>query len=213
MKVIRHAAPWAQAAFHLMLYTGMRRSEVAALYWSDVDMDAETLRVVAAVDNIEAHADKHFRAPVKTARSNRVVQLGNKVVEVLREWKTQQGREADILPWGLERHASPYVFPGEKGGLLHPDRLTYWWMRAAKEARVAARLHDLRHTHASLMLSIGVELPVISARLGHSSVAVTGAVYSHMIAGRERAAVDKFDQLGARSGILVAKTKNKGLRR
>lgn len=200
-----------QPVLTFLLHTGCRRSEACALLWEDVDLEAGVARITASVDNIEGLMREAVRSATKTAGSNRTVQLGAKLVEVLVEWRSQLRRQANFLPWGHERLASPYVFPGEKGGICHPDRVTLAWSRAAKRAGVSARLHDLRHTHASLLLMMGVEVPVVSARLGHSSSAVTLDVYSHVISGRERTAVDKFDQLVTSGDKPVTNIKTKRL--
>ena len=94
-----------------------------------------------------------------------------------------------------ERHSGNggFVFCGPDGTPLKPDSVTQAFRRTADRAGfLGLRLHDLRHTHASLMLSEGVHLKVVSERLGHSSVAITGDIYSHVQPSVQREAVERF---------------------
>lgn len=125
----------------------------------------------------------------KTARSERVVALDPATVTALRAHRKAQLE--DRLAWGSQWQESGYVFVREDGAPLHPNRASKLF-----DARVQAsglpriRLHDLRHTHATLALRANVHVKVVSERLGHSSTSVTLDTYSHAVPGlQEEAAI------------------------
>jgi integrase len=172
-------------ALWLAAMTGMRRGEVLGLRWSDVDLDGARLAVrrTASCAGYKVHITTN-----KTATSRRAVDLDAQTVDVLREWRAQQT---------LEAHApSELVFTNKRGALVHPHVLSQSFERVTRAAELPRiRFHDLRHTHATLLLKAGVPLKVVSERLGHSTPAFTMAVYQHVPPGMQRAAADLFAQL------------------
>ncbi len=162
----------------LALSTGMRRGELLALKWRDVDLDGGRLSVVASLN--WAH-----RAPVttepKTKRSRRQIALAPQVVTSLREHRHRQRllRVAAGPAWQEEFDA---VFSDALGFPLHPAALLNRFKRLLTQAGVPPiRFHDLRHTCATLLLAQGVNPKIVSEMLGHSSVAITMDVYSHVL--------------------------------
>lgn len=89
-----------------------------------------------------------------------------------------------------------FLFVDESGSPLDPDRVTKAFVRISKSAGLnGVRLHDLRHTHATLMLKVGVPVKVVSERLGHANISTTMDIYSHVLPGMQEEAVAKFSQL------------------
>lgn len=173
---------WAYEAIALAITTGMRRSEIMALRWQDVDLDTATLRVSHSLDGLIGGTRTPLLSEPKTARSARLVELPAPMVAILRDMA------ANYLPG-----TSPYLFPGKGGEVRHPDHLTRAFQHTAKRAGLdGLRLHDCRHTHASLLLSWGVPVATVAERLGHSSPRTTLAVYAHSIRGAQRLAADQF---------------------
>jgi integrase len=163
--------------WHLLASTGLRRGEAVGLRWIDVDLEAGHLAVR------QTHVAVGYTVEVgepKSATSRRGVALDPDTVEVLREWCERQ--EAEREEWGAAWTRTGLVFSREDGKALHPDRVTKLF-----DAHVTAsglpriRLHDLRHTHATLALRAGVHPKVVSERLGHASVSFTLTVYSHAV--------------------------------
>jgi integrase len=157
--------------------TGMRRGEVLGLRWSDVDLDAGQLSIVqtlTAVDGVPT-----FGA-TKTSRSRRTVYVDPQTVNVLREHRKRQRRERLVA--GPAWTAKPdLVFRDEAGVLIHPDRFSREFSRVVAASGLAPiRLHDLRHTYATLALKAGVHPKVVSERLGHATVGITLDLYSHV---------------------------------
>jgi len=178
--------------FYLALFTGMRRSELLGLRWSDVDLLLCQISVTRAMHRLR-NGDIVFRPP-KTAKGRRIVSLSPSAALVLREhWETQ---ETIRLMQGLHLEDNDLVFSKEDGSPLVPNAITSAWLRLAKRAGLEGiRLHDARHTHASLMLKQGVHPKIVQERLGHSTIAITLDTYSHVTPGLQEAAALRFDEV------------------
>jgi integrase len=165
------------AAFVLLATTGMRRGEVLGLRWSDVDLDAAQLAVVQTLTTVGYAV---VVSPRKTARSQRFVYLDAETVAVLRHHRHRQRHERIVAgpTWNVHHDL---VFCDPVGEPFHPDHLTREFSRAAASAAVPRiRLHDLRHTYATLALKAGMHPKVVSERLGHATVGITLDLYSHV---------------------------------
>lgn len=174
-------------AIWLAAMTGMRRGEVLGLRWSDIDLDAATLSIRRSVSctGYEVHT-----TPTKTRTSRRAVDLDQRTVDVLRDWQHHQLDELGPIA------SDGTVFTRPDGQPVHPHAMSQTVTRLQRAAGVPAiRLHDLRHTHATLMLKHGVPLKVVSERLGHSTPAFTMAVYQHVLPGMQRDAANTFARL------------------
>ena len=163
----------------LALQTGLRRSELLGLQWGDIDFDSGALSVRRGwvkVDGVGGVLE-----PPKSGRQ-RVVELPGESLEMLGSLKGSVGGEA-----------GGFVFGGKGGVPMDPGWVSRRFKRYAKEAGfLEMRFHDLRHTHASLLLSDGVHLKVVSERLGHSGVGITGDLYSHVLPTVQLEAVERF---------------------
>lgn len=167
-------------AFVLLASTGMRRGEVLGLRWSDVDLDGGRLSVVQTV--IAVNHEIRVGAP-KTARGRRSVALDPWTVSAVRDHRRRQLEERLLMGAGFTDHG--LVFCRPDGGPLHPERFSRTFDReTAKTTLQRIRLHDLRHTWATLALATGrVHPKVVQERLGHSSIGITLDTYSHVVEG------------------------------
>jgi integrase len=169
----------------LALGTGMRRGELLALRWQDVDLDGGSLKVERSLE--ETSNGLRFKPP-KSARGRRTISLAPAVISELRaHWRAQQEQR---LALGLGKSpADALVFAKYDGTPFSPDRLSGDFTRVTKAAGLPhVSLHTMRHTHASQLIAAGVDILTISRRLGHHSGAITLNVYGHLISSQDRAA-------------------------
>ncbi len=175
-----------QAAYWLAASTGMRRGEVLGLRWSDVDLPAARLQVRQTLVSV---GYSPTTSEPKTAKGRRQVPLDARTVAVLKEHRRRQLEER--LAIGL-RASSDLVFTELDGSPIHPDRFTKHFYALVRAAGLPAiRLHDLRHSWATLALQAGVHPKVVQEQLGHSTIAVTMDTYSHVVPAMQREAVDR----------------------
>ena len=176
---------------HLLVYTGLRRSEVLGLHWKDVDLDMGTLSVVQVMHRLR-DGRIIFQEP-KTPKGRRQVALSPTAVLAMKAHRERQ--EADRGMMGNALLENDIVFSKPDGSPFLPDSLTHAFARIVRHAGLSGiRLHDLRHTHASLMLRQGIHPKVVQERLGHSTISVTLDTYSHVTPGLQEAAALKFDE-------------------
>jgi integrase len=178
-----------QALLVLALTTGMRRGELLALRWKDADLDRGVLAVTGSLQG-ETRATLTIATP-KSGKS-RSVALGTVAVSALREHRKRQAQE-QLLVGGDWRDLG-LVFSTEFGDFLSPTTLRLALRRTLTRARLPIiRFHDLRHSAATLMLSRGVHPKMASEMLGHSTIAITLDLYSHVTANMQRQAADAID--------------------
>ena len=176
---------------HLAIYTGMRRSELLALRWKDLDLDLATLSVVRVVHHLR-EGDTVYQEP-KTAKGKRLVALSPSAALALRAHRERQEGERYIL--GLSLTTEDLVFSHPDGSPLLPNTVTHAFIKIARRAGLGGiRLHDLRHTHATLMLKQGVHPKIVSERLGYATVGITLDRYSHVVPGLQESAALRFDE-------------------
>src|SRR5215469_2568658 len=166
-----------QAPVLTALYTGLRRGELLALKWANVDLDGKVLKVKEALT--ETATEIHVKTP-KTAKGFRNVTLPDVVVDILRRHLQQQLEQRMAL--GLGRPpADALVFPRPDGTHQSPHDFSSAWGVVARSIGLPdVTFHALRHTHASQLIDAGVDIVVISRRLGHASPNVTLGIYAHM---------------------------------
>ncbi len=157
--------------------TGMRRGEALGLRWSDVDLENGRLSVRRAL--IPTNRDVFVSEP-KTAKGRRVIDLDPATVEVLKGQAARQLEEQ--RQWSDAWTDNGLAFTQESGAALDPETISRRWRQAVKRSMLPPiRLHDLRHTHATLALQAGIHPKVVNERLGHATVSSTLDTYSHAI--------------------------------
>lgn len=180
------------AIFYSALFTGMRRSELLALRWSDVDL---TLCQISVSRSLHVLNDNQvvFR-PTKTLKSKRLIALSPSTALVLKEHRENQASIRLLSETFLKE--DDLVFSQIDGRPLLPNTVTHNWIKITRRAGIkGVRLHDARHSHASLMLKQGVHPKIVQERLGHSSIQITLDTYSHVAPGLQEAAAKGFDEL------------------
>ena len=179
------------AAYILAATTGMRRGEVLGVRWRDIDFKARRLHVQQTVLTVEYQI---IIGRPKTLRGERKIALDDQTIQVLQSHRAAQRREKQLLGDGYQDHG--LVFAREDGTPVHPDYFSQTFDRTVKRLGLPKiRLHDLRHTHATLGLAAGVHVKVISDRLGHATTSFTQDVYMHAIPAVEEDAADQIAHL------------------
>ena len=181
------------AIFYTALFTGMRRSELLALRWQDVNFMLSQVYVSRSLHQLR-DGKFIFRSP-KTAKGRRMVALPPSAILVLSAHYEKQKLERALLG-GKPLTADDLVFSTLEGKPLRPNTVTRaWTIIAARAGLRVIRLHDARHTHASLMLKQGIHPKIVQERLGHSTIAITLDTYSHVSPGLQEAAAKRFDEV------------------
>lgn len=184
-----------EAFYVLAIQTGMRRGELLALGWDDIDLDAGTLRVTRTL--LYRPGDAYELAPPKTARSRRYVRLPRRSVAALRERKRIQNDERLTAgpAWAKDWAKTKLVFTTSKGWPLAGTTVGHALHRHLKDAKLPPqRVHDLRHLNGSLLHEGGLSLRVVADQLGHSTIGVTADTYIHT-APAPREPADLMDRL------------------
>lgn len=188
LRYIDDNMPEHKLMFTLFITTGMRRSEVSGLRWSDINLREKNLRVNRSIYQANG---KLYETMPKTQRSNRIIVLDHKTNSLLAMHKT----EMDIrYKKYLERPVKDddFVFSHTLGTPFRPDSITQAWGKVKKALGFDVGVHDLRHTSASLMLANGVPVGDVSDRLGHANPGFTLSVYRHAVPGSQEKAVEKL---------------------
>ena len=171
-------------ALHVAAHTGMRRGEVVGLKWCDLDTSARRLSIRRTVQCV---GGQPVEFGVKTRTSRRTVELDTATVDVLRQWRMRLDRD------GLPNNIDDWMFCNPSGRFLNPQSVTQLFDRIVRSTGLPRiRFHDLRHTHASLLVASGESIKVVSERLGHAHPAFTIHTYQHLLPGMSAAAADRF---------------------
>jgi integrase len=174
----------------LAAVTGMRRGELLALRWSDVDMETGECRVVRALQETPAGVD--FKTP-KTNKDRRTVLLPRLALAALQAHRATQNEEKLLVGAGYQD--GDLILARAEGTPWPPSQFSSEFSHLARKHGFKVRFHDLRHTHASQLLKAGVPVKVVSERLGHATASITLDVYSHVLPGMQREAVEKLDSM------------------
>jgi integrase len=176
---------------YVAVNTGLRMGELLGLKWEDLDFAECTAQIRRSMQRIAGGG--MVASDTKTHRSRRSVSLQPTVMEVLKTHKVNQARERLLAGEAYVNNA--LVFATPLGAPVDPSNLSKAFRRLLKSARLPrVRFHDLRHTHASLMLKAGVHPKIVSERLGHSAIGITLDTYSHVLPNLQKEAARKLDE-------------------
>lgn len=179
-----------EARWVLALALGLRQGETLGLYWEDLDLEAGTIRIRAQLQR-HPESGELVRVETKTVRSRRTLPVPPSVLAVLREHRKRQEEERRAAgSWADPR----LVFATRVGTPIHPRNDYRSFRQIIRQAGLrAVRIHDLRHTAASVLLAQGVPARVVMEILGHSQISVTLNTYAHIAPEIARDAVERVD--------------------
>ncbi|MFC0188433.1 tyrosine-type recombinase/integrase [Fictibacillus aquaticus] len=185
----------------LAIYTGMRKGELIALRWQDISLDNETLQVNRTF--VFTDYKPSFNEP-KTASSIRTIHLPTLVLQELKRLLVKAKEQK--LSRGELWASSDLLFTTRTGNVVMPNQIQKDFAKACESLCLKRiRFHDLRHTHATMLLQMGVHPKVVSERLGHSSIQITLDTYSHVLPSMQESLVKDLDNLISQSGQKVVK--------
>jgi len=177
--------------FYFLLFTGCRRSEALALRWLDLDLTLAQASISRSMHHLR-DGSIVFRQP-KTLRSRRSISLPPSLAIALREHQNRQALLKATLGQGFSE--DDLVFCHADGSPYLPDSVTHYWIKLTRKLGLQGiRLHDARHTHATLLMKDNVDPLTVQRRLGHASITTTFDIYGHLIPEHERLAAAKFDE-------------------
>lgn len=200
-----------EALFMVALSLGLRRGEVLGLHWEDIDFQKKTLRVKLGLQRIDG---KLQLGEVKTRKSARTLPLPDSLIFILKNHRSNQLQEKFLL--GTKWKESGLVFTTSIGTPIEPRNLKRSFDKILEDANGKLeeadklphqRLHDLRHTCATLLLAQGVPPRTIMEILGHSVISTTLDVYGHVLPEMQRDAINTLESiLGNRLDKKTEKT-------
>lgn len=189
-----------ETLFVLALATGMRRGELLGLKWQDISLNKGTLQVRRMLSRLptqmgKTRGDRYIESEPKTKSSKRNIVLAGFALESLKQHRVRQDTMRQVAGDVWEEH--DYVFCTALGKHLDPgyDALVQLKRLLAKAGLPDIRFHDLRHSAATLLLSMGVHPKVVQEILGHSEISMTMDIYSHVLPTMQRDAMELFNQM------------------
>ena len=174
---------------HLMSYTGLRQGEALALKWYDIDFENKKITVNKTAARIK---EKQILQTPKTKNSKRVISIDPATLSILRSWKKDQIKIYFKNGKHFEGDEN-FIFTNQRGEWVHIHNFIRYFKRFVTDHKLKPITpHGLRHTHASLLFSAGVEPKNISDRLGHSTVQITLDLYTHITEEQRTDTVEKL---------------------
>jgi integrase len=181
--------------YKLLIETGMRKGEAAALQWSDVDLKEKTIDINKSLDFQEASKDKEYIfGDVKTYHSKRIITISQSLANDLNFHKKYQNQNKTALNVSYHFDLN-LVLCRNDGNYMPKSSLFNSFSRILKKCGLPSLpIHSLRHTHAVLQLEAGADMKYIQERLGHGSIQITSDVYSHISKKIEKKRMNQFEE-------------------
>lgn len=173
------------AVWRLLLTTGMRRGELLGTRWRDLHITAGRLTIRQTMTMVDGQPEQ---GTPKSTAGGRTISIDAGTMAALRQWKRQQAAER-LAIGGAWRGDADLIVTETDGAPVHPQMFSRRFKAHAKACGLPAiRLHDTRHSYATVALAAGVPVKVLSQRLGHADIGVTLRIYAHVMPGDDEAA-------------------------
>jgi integrase len=180
-------------AIYIAINTGMRRGEIGGLRWKDIDFKNNLISIRQTLIRTK-ELGLQLREAAKTDGSRRSIAISDSLIHLLKKMKAKQAQER--LHLGPLYKDNDLVFAHKDGSPIDIDYYSQAFSKLVKRLDLPhVRFHDLRHTHATLLIQQGIHPKVISERLGHTTIAITMDLYSHVMPNMQKEAVQKLDSL------------------
>ena len=196
IRIIEASDGTMRLVFTLLATTGARRSEILGLRWRETDLNAGALTITRTAQ--VSGTTVVFAEATKSKGSRRTIPLPASTVAALRTYRARQSERRLML--GDAWQDNDLVLDRGDGQPMHPDVVSRHFQRLARRLGLGARLHDLRHAHATHLLLSGVPVSVVSERLGHADPGFTLRTYGHVLEGAGRIAADVIERAMAGVG-------------
>ena len=176
--------------FTVLFFTGLRLGEALALTWRDVEFPTSTIHVTKSV--YVNKGEEHISSTKTKAGTRRII-IHNKLIKTLEEWKTEQKQKLKVFTNNTEELQ---IFQNSPISLTKNSIEKQYKKILARDNRLKKiRIHDFRHSHASLLINQGEDYLVVKERLGHASITTTIDTYSHLYPSKQRDLADKLNDL------------------
>lgn len=190
-----------KAAFILLFNTGIRRGEIAALKWNDIDFDNQTISITKRLYPVRTFENGDRKKSVvkadktKTESSVRKIPMLKVVIDELKIHQEKQDEEKTLAKKLYQD--DDYIFCDELGNHYHPRTFNKFFTQIKDSAKIEkANLHMLRHTFATRGLEAGIDMKVMQALLGHSSYRTTADTYTHVLPDKKKSEMEKLNGMG-----------------
>src|SRR6266700_881190 len=181
----------------MAVVTGMRRGELLALRWANIDFERQTLLVLHTVDYIPHYG--YVETEPKTKAGKRLISLPSFLLDMLQQHRVKLLKQQ--LKQGDDWENRDLVFPDLRGGYFNSNYLLRIFKKLLKEAGLPhIHFHDLRHSAATILLSMGVNMKVIQELLGHSDISITLRTYSHLLPSLQQDVVQTWNDVFGEDG-------------
>ncbi|MGG0655547.1 tyrosine-type recombinase/integrase [Rummeliibacillus pycnus] len=180
----------AYTLFRLLAFSGMRKGEVLALTWNDLDFKTNEIRINKAISR-----GKDNKLYVKSTKTGiaRTIKMDERTMLILKDWRKKQKQDYLMLGYNTMK-AGQLVFSNECNEYLQPTKTRKWLLHVQKKYSLETiTTHGLRHTHCSLLFEAGAKIKDVQDRLGHSDVQTTMNIYAHVSEKAKEAAIQKFE--------------------
>ncbi|SEU01660.1 Site-specific recombinase XerD [Enterococcus malodoratus] len=187
-EIKEHESEQIYAMFHVLAYTGVRRGELLALTWEDIDFSNEKLSVTKNATYVE---NEKFISTTKTTASERSLSIDHDTIILLKNWKFNQKKSLFSRGIRIASDERQLVFPNPKNELFYKSVLQSILAKPFyKDFKITT--HGFRHTHASLLFESGATIKQVQERLGHTNVKTTLDIYTHVTKNAEKDTATNF---------------------
>ena len=181
-----------KTAIMIILYTGLRRGELCALNWTDIDLRNGVISITKSL--LYTPNKGVYEDTTKSRQSQRAVNIPLDMIALLKTYKLEQNKTAFKL--GDQWQNSGKVFTSDSGGTMHPDTLSSWYKKFINRHNLPdSHIHTLRHVSATMLIAGGVDIATVSKRLGHSNKTTTLNIYTHAIQAADARAAEKLQDM------------------